>query len=287
LRLQGREVYDINGLPRDVNGVLQYSPMAPLQRILDNPQTGFLLFLDEVNRAPSEMESVLFKLFDRIIVDTKVSNMFVVAAINDDDEDESINFKLTNPALKSRSIFVNFMPQKNDISDYIKLKKYNKYIQYAMETLMNTTEENHVSKLLDYDVPVNSFEQITTLRSYEKWNTRLQRLKFKSLREIKNDFKTSSTLFFSDMQAAAIYGILDTFVDLNSFAEAVASSKIPEFLKNASLGQVLEVIDSIANSDYTPVLIKTIKYEIHEILPRFNGKEKMTILEKLESINKQ
>lgn len=99
---------DMSGLPRFTENRAKFVPFEDLFPLEDDPipkgHEGWMLFLDEINSAPKEMQAPAYKLIlDRMVGQHKLHPNLVISAAGNLDTDRAI----TNPfstALKSRVV---------------------------------------------------------------------------------------------------------------------------------------------------------------------------------------
>lgn len=232
MRMQGIDSTDVNGIParNEEKGFLEYLKPEEIKKIIDNSDKEYILFLDEINRAETEMEPILFQLFERKIGNKFYPNLTVVCAINHGENyNTNINFS-EDKALRRRITFMDFKPNKKDIINFAKKNDYNEHIISIMETLDYSDFWSYSTK--------TEFEAVTTLGSFYDWNEYLKKIqKVKNLKEItiekSIDLFSSKikSLYFNEEIGVKIFGLLSTLKDIwknIDLQEILETNKIPK-----------------------------------------------------------
>lgn len=148
----------------ETDKVVEFTKMGILKEICDNPDKNYLVFLDEILRADASVAPLLFEILERKIDGIFRPNMFVVTAANYDENQFIQNFDYKDPALRRRQIFIEYIPNKEDIEDYMMKHDYHPIIRELVELLPKSTliDESYVLEL----------EQTTQLGSWAMLNNR-------------------------------------------------------------------------------------------------------------------
>lgn len=144
--------------------VVEFTKMGILKKICDNPNTNYLVFLDEILRTDASVAPLLFELLERKIDGIFRPNMFVVTAANYDENQFIQNFDYKDPALRRRQVFIEYVPNKEDIENYMMKNDYHPIIRELVELLP-------LSSLIDESY-VLELEQTTQLGSWALLNNR-------------------------------------------------------------------------------------------------------------------
>ena len=245
--------------------------MGVFQEIIDNPQKTYLILFDEILRADASVAPLLFGLLEGRINGIKVNNMRVLACSNYG-EQYITNFDFSDSALRRRQIFIEYIPCKEDIIDFIKEKNYNSILTECMELLP-------MSDIVNHDKASKELEQDTQLGSWNLLNNRWNKLGINSYDEGRNDISSYGEYFFNTKTNSAL---LNKFVLLKQLQEIDIQNEIIQ-------GKGLEEGKEIKNKKgkvidkeeiLTELKIRTKTFILNETLT----KEKNYLLDNLKDI---
>jgi hypothetical protein len=180
---------------------IEFAQVGVFKKIKDNPTKRYLVFLDEVNRASTDLLPLFFGLFEKKFLDgIKRENVDIISAINDGDA-YATNIDFSDPALRRRAIFIGLEPQKEDFLSFIKRRKYH-------NTVVELGELLQFSVILDYDT-FKEYEQTTNFGSWHLFNERLKDIELEEGRslnyeDIQEDISIFGSYYFSDKTKQAI-----------------------------------------------------------------------------------
>lgn len=172
---------------RKVSKSVEFAEIGIFKEILENPDKKYLVFIDEYLRASSEIAPLLFGLLERRINGVVAKNMYIMGACNYGEEYIS-NIDFSDSALRRRQIFIEWVPNKEDIQNFMAEKEYHPVIRDLVELLT-------MDKIIDHNA-TQELEQDTQLGSWNLLNHRWQDMEV--LEKIPMDYsscKTDVTLF--------------------------------------------------------------------------------------------
>ena len=181
--------------------------MGVFQEIIDNPQKTYLILFDEILRADASVAPLLFGLLEGRINGIKVNNMRVLACSNYG-EQYITNFDFSDSALRRRQIFIEYIPCKEDVIDFIKEKNYNSILTECMELLP-------MSDIVNHDKASKELEQDTQLGSWNLLNNRWNKLGINSYDEGRNDISSYGEYFFNTKTKSSLLNKLVLLKQLN------------------------------------------------------------------------
>lgn len=186
--------------------VVELVNMGVFQEILDNPDKKYLLFLDEILRADSSIVPLLFSILERRINGIPVHNMYVIVSSNFGEE-YIMNFDFSDSALRRRQIFIEYIPDKEDIKNFMFEHNYHYIIQEIIDSL-------DIDKIIDHNSTTKELEQDSQLGSWNLLNHRWNTLKIDTYREAEKDILIYGNYFFSRVTKLAISNKLSLFKQL-------------------------------------------------------------------------
>lgn len=245
--------------------------MGVFQEIIDNPQKTYLILFDEILRADASVAPLLFGLLEGRINGIKVNNMRVLACSNYG-EQYITNFDFSDSALRRRQIFIEYIPCKEDIVDFIKEKNYNSILTECMELLP-------MSDIVNHDKASKELEQDTQLGSWNLLNNRWNKLKINSYDEGRNDISSYGEYFFNSKTKSALLNklvLLKQLQEIDIHKEIIQGKGLEEGkeIKNKK-GKVIDKEEML-----TELKIRTKTFILNETLT----KEKNYLLDNLKDI---
>ncbi len=251
LRLQGlcSEDFRIPTLQEEINmetgektskKIVEFAKIGIFKEIVDNPQTKYLLFLDEILRADANVAPLLFELLERKIDGIFRENLYIITAANYG-ENYLSNIDYSDSALRRRQIFIEYIPQKEDIVDFMVAKKYHPLILELMEYL-------DTSHILNHDKSSKDLEQDTQLGSWDLLNKR-----WKSFDKQHDDYQ----FFKEDLLRFGSY----FFSDYTTL-ELMNRITVLEEMKEVDIQKVIIDNDALNNDEYLNKLSKKIQDKI-------------------------
>ena len=245
--------------------------MGVFQEIIDNPQKTYLLFLDEILRSDSSIAPLLFGILEGRINGIKAPNLRVVCASNYG-EQYITNFDFSDSALRRRQIFIEYIPCKEDIIDFIKEKNYNNILTECMELLP-------MSDIVNHDKASKELEQDTQLGSWNLLNNRWNKLGINSYDEGRNDISSYGEYFFNTKTKSALLNklvLLKQLQEIDIHKEIIQGKGLEEGkeIKNKK-GKVIDKEEML-----TELKIRTKTFILNETLT----KEKNYLLDNLKDI---
>lgn len=177
--------------PEETEKTVEFTKLGILKEICDNPDKNYLLFFDEILRADASVAPLLFELLERKIDGIFRPNMFVATAANYDENQFIQNFDYKDPALRRRQIFIEYVPTKDDVIQYMMEKNYHPIIRELVELLP-------YSNIVD-DSFVKELEQTTQLGSWALLNNRWnEKGTIKSYKTAQEDLLIYGNYMFND-----------------------------------------------------------------------------------------
>ena len=186
--------------------VVELINMGIFQEILDNPEKQYLVFLDEMLRANSEVAPLLFSILERRINGIPVDNMYVVASSNFGGQYIQ-NFDFSDSALRRRQIFIEYVPSKQDILDFCQDHDYNELLLEVMQNLS-------INDLISHDQTTKELEQDTQLGSWHLLNCRWNLKKIKDYSKAILDISSFGGYCLSDNSKQAVLNQLSILKQL-------------------------------------------------------------------------
>lgn len=183
--------------------VVELVNMGIFQEILDNPNKKYLILLDEILRADSSVVPLLFGLLERRINGIPAPNMYVVACSNYGGEYIQ-NFDFSDSALRRRQIFIEYIPCKEDIVEFMDQHEYN-------ETLREIVSSLNIDEIINHNSTTKELEQDTQLGSWNLLNHRWNILNVKTYGTAEEDIILYGNYFFSNKTKLAISNKLALF----------------------------------------------------------------------------
>lgn len=234
LRLQGlcSEDFRIPTLQEEINiatgektnkKIVEFAKIGIFKEIVDNPQTKYLLFLDEILRADANVAPLLFELLERKIDGVYRDNLYIITCANYGDGYIS-NIDYSDSALRRRQIFIEYIPQKEDIVDFMIKKQYHPLILELMEYL-------DICYILNHDQSSKDLEQDTQLGSWDLLNKRWKSFDKEpgEYQFFKEDLLRFGSYFFSDYTITEMLNritILEEMKEINIQKEIIENNAL-------------------------------------------------------------
>lgn len=245
--------------------------MGVFQEIIDNPQKTYLILFDEILRADASVAPLLFGLLEGRINGIKVNNMRVLACSNYG-EQYITNFDFSDSALRRRQIFIEYIPCKEDIVNFIKEKNYNSILTECMELLP-------MSDIVNHDKASKELEQDTQLGSWNLLNNRWNKLGISSYDEGRNDISSYGEYFFNTKTKSALLNklvLLKQLQEIDIHKEIIQGKGLEEGKEiKKKKGKVIDKEEML-----TELKIRTKTFILNETLT----KEKNYLLDNLKDI---
>jgi len=284
------------GIPQPKENHFDFLKMGFIKEIQMNKDKRILLVLDEINRTPERLRSVLFSLFEKMIDEEYFPNLDIVCCINDGDDYE-LNWDITSDAaLFSRITLIEYSPDKLDAIAYMRANNYNKMYVDALE---------RVPKVISYR-RTDNYEQTANYRSHAKMAHVLAKSNASDIRDVstifhkyglsfmnKEIFSTISNVLQSMIHTVTTYNIVDiiqsnTMPNKDVFEIMLAIKDFVTSKENKKFTE--EYISNIMNvlSTNKEILIQTIVAVMKEkivpldkCLPHLSVKDKQVIVKLL------
>lgn len=187
---------------KKINKSVEFANIGIFKEILENPDKKYLLFFDEYLRASTEIAPLLFGLLEKRLDSVIAKNLYIMTAINYGESYIS-NIDLSDSALRRRQIFIEWVPNKEDIQKFMEEKEYHPVIKDLVELL-------NMNQIIDHDA-VKELEQDSQLGSWNLLNNRWKDMELiekipMGYDNCKTDVSLFGSYFFTDK---TIKGIVD------------------------------------------------------------------------------
>lgn len=197
---------------RKVSKSVEFANIGIFKEIIDNPDKKYLVFLDEILRINSDCAPLLFGLLEKRIDGVVAKNLYIMTAANFGSE-YIVNLDLSDSALRRRQIFIEWVPNKEDIQNFMEENDYHPVIKDLVNLLS-------MNQIIDHDA-INELEQDTQLGS---WNLLNRRWKDMELIEkipmgysnCKADVTLFGSYFFTDNTIKSIMDKLTLLEQVNT-----------------------------------------------------------------------
>lgn len=185
---------------------------------------------------------MLFEMFERKIDGVFRPNMFVMTAANYEGEEYIKNIDYADPALRRRQIFLEWVPNKDDVEDYMSEKNYHRIIREVIGAM-------DMSNIIDHDTS-NELEQTTQLGSWALLNNRWNKMEKDEHKKIdyssaRDDIRIFGGYMFNDSTIEAITNKLTLFEQMNTIdihQEIIVNEGLndPDYVMHDKQGNVYE-----------------------------------------------
>ena len=197
---------------RKVTKSVEFANIGIFKEIIDNPDKKYLLFLDEILRINAECAPLLFGLLEKRIDGIVAKNLYIMTAANYGSE-YIVNLDLSDSALRRRQIFIEWVPNKEDIQKFMEEKNYHPVIRDLVDSL-------DLEKIIDHEA-VKELEQDSQLGSWNLLNNRWKDMELiEKIPMTYNNCKTDAVLFgsyfFTDRTLKAITDKLTLLEQVNT-----------------------------------------------------------------------
>ena len=253
--------------------VVELINMGVFQEILDNPSKTYLVLFDEILRADATVAPLLFGLLEGRINGIKAPNLRVICASNYGEE-YITNFDFSDSALRRRQIFIEYVPSKDDILDFMREKEYNNILLECVEMLDK-------GDIINHDGTKYELEQDTQLGSWNLLNERWKSKKVKNYKEARNDISVYGPLMLNGKTISSLVTkltLLEQMQEIDFHKEIIKGKALEE-------GKVLKNKKGVEiNKDemLTELKIRTKTFILNETLDKNNDYMKENFKDILE-----
>lgn len=255
---------------RKVSKSVEFANIGIFKEIIDNPDKKYLLFCDEYARSSADIAPLLFGLLEKRLDGVIAKNLYIMTAINYGESYIS-NIDFSDSALRRRQIFIEWIPNKEDIKNFMYEKDYHPVIRDLVDLL-------DMSKIIDHD-SVKELEQDSQLGSWNLLNNRWKDMELiekipMMYSNCKTDIALFGSYFFTDRTIKAMLDKLTLLEQVNTIdlqKEIVENEGLttPEYVVKDKQGKPFDI-----KGKEIEILIRT-KYMVKDnILKDFKYAEK-------------
>lgn len=197
---------------RKVSKSVEFANIGIFKEIIDNPDKKYLLFCDEYARSSADIAPLLFGLLEKRLDGVIAKNLYIMTAINYGESYIS-NIDFSDSALRRRQIFIEWIPNKEDIKNFMYEKDYHPVIRDLVDLL-------DMSKIIDHD-SVKELEQDSQLGSWNLLNNRWKDMELiekipMMYSNCKTDIALFGSYFFTDRTIKAMLDKLTLLEQVNT-----------------------------------------------------------------------
>ena len=257
---------DLLGVPHIVDAHTVYERPSWLP---DETENGIILFLDELNRAPTYVLQTILQLVleHRVGPHRLPEDMAIIAAINPDTEDYTVT-TITDRALLSRFIIIPVQNSPSDLIEYFQKKGYDmRLAMAAIKGLDKIGKFQETFPLPSQDPNPRSFEK--AIRVYNVIKDLPTEVKLEVLTGI---IRKAAAQFIVDVEQDVLTAedVLNKntqkFEQANSFERITA---LLDLLKNGKADQIPnEILDMLTNEEVAAI-IRHVKTDPTKYGPEF------------------
>lgn len=251
LRLQGlssedfriptlQEEIDLKTGKKTNKKIIEFAKIGVFKEIIDNPDKKYLVFLDEILRSDASVAPLLFELLERKIDGIFRENLYIITAANYG-ENYISNIDYSDSALRRRQIFIEYIPQKKDVVEFMIKNEYHPLILEIIEYLND-------SYILNHDKSSKELEQDTQLGSWDLLNKR-----WKTMNKPSDDYE----FFKEDLLKYANYMFSEYTIN-----EMLNKITLLEEIKVVDIQKVIIENDALNNDEYLNTLSERVRSKI-------------------------